>query len=111
MKAALLTITTSTMLIAVGCTVTHTPAEKRVVSPDTRHNAVLIANAEAIRVGYDLSEFGEPTNTGPSGIADPTSSAWSFDYSTCGKKWTFDCKGFTVTVDKTTGKAEALAWQ
>lgn len=111
MRVALLTITTFTMLIAGGCTTNSTPADKRGASLDNRHEAVRIANAEAIRVGYDLSEFGEPTNTSPSGTADPTNSAWSFDYSTCSKKWTFDCKGFTVTVDKATGKAQALAWQ
>lgn len=111
MRAALLIIATSTMLVAAGCRATSTPADKRVVSPDTRREAVLIANAEAVRVGYDLSKFGEPTDTGPSGVADPMNSAWSFDYSTCSKKWNFDCKGFTVTVDKATGIAKALAWQ
>lgn len=111
MRAALLAIATSTMLITAGCAANSAPADKHVAWLDSRREAVLIANAKATRVGYDLSKFGEPTNTGPSGFADPMNSVWSFDYSTCSQEWTFDCKGFTVTVDKATGNAEALAWQ
>jgi len=111
MRAELLAISTLAALIAAGCTASTTPAVQRVAPGDSRQEAVVLANAEATQAGYDLSKFGEPTNTGPSGVADPQSSVWSFDYSTCREKWVFDCKGFTVTVDKATGEAEALAWQ
>ena len=111
MRADLVAISTFAALIAAACTDSNTSAVKRVAPADSRQEAVLLANAEATQAGYDLSRFGEPTNTGRSGVADPQSPVWSFDYSTCGSKWVLDCKGFTVTIDKETGKAEALAWQ
>jgi hypothetical protein len=111
MRAGLLASSTLAALLAAACAGSGIPVVKRAASADSRQDAILLANAAAAQAGYDLSEFGEPTNTGRSGIADPQSPVWSFDYSTCGNKFVWDCKGFTVTVDKATGKAVALAWQ
>lgn len=111
MKSSLVAISALATLTTTACMELKAPTLKQVSPLMTRTEAVLLANAAATQAGYDLSRFAEPSNTGISGAADPRNPVWSFDYSTCGSKWVFDCSGFTVTVDKATGQAEALAWQ